>query len=382
MLNSSGFDAVVIGAGISGLACASELARRGHSVLVLERHARAGLETSSHNSEVVHAGLYYPPDSLKAQSCVEGRERLYERCARFAIDHRRVGKLIVASEASEIAALERIRECALACGAVDGDSLISLGSAALQAHDARLRGVAALFSVNSGIVDSQALLQSHVVELEAVGGVVAYHHEVVGLERSGASWCVYSRSAGAAESEEAFEVDAPLVVNAAGLAADRIAALAGVDVDARRWRLHFCKGDYFALAPGVAAPTRHLVYPVPSGAGLGVHVTLDLGGRMRFGPDASYVDAVSYDVEASKAAGFRERVARYLPEARDWPLKAWLPEMSGVRPKLQGEGEAFRDFVVESPPETPGMLHMLGIESPGLTASEALARRACDVLGA
>lgn len=366
-MSSAGPQVAVIGAGVVGLACAAELARAGWAVVVLERHARPAQESSSRNSQVLHAGIYYPAGSLKALCCVEGRDLLYERCARLGIPHRRLGKLIVAADPAEVEALDQIRARALANGA---GGITALDARELREREPRVRGLAALWSPNSGIIDAHALADSFQAELEAAGGEVAFRTEVLGLEPRGSGWRVQTRG----PDGEHFALEVERVVNSAGLECDRIAGLAGVDVDARGWRLRPCKGDYFAAAPGLGALTRHLVYPVPAGGGLGIHVTVDLGGRYRLGPDAEYVDRPSYEVDPAKAERFAASVSRWLPELRPEHLS---PEMAGVRPKLQGPGEPFRDFVVADGAAVgaPGTVHLIGIESPGLTAAPALARR-------
>ncbi len=358
-------DVAVIGAGIVGLATAAELAARGRSVVVLERHARAGQEISSRNSQVIHAGLYDPPGSLKARSCVEGRALLYERCVRQGIAHRKLGKLVVATREEECADLEALLERARENGAGD---VALLEAAEVRRREPRVRALAAIESPESGIVDAHALVASYHAELEARGGSIALRTEAVELTPRAHGWRVGTRGA----DGRVYVLDAGCVVNAAGLAGDRVAELAGLDVDALGWRLHPCKGDYFAVAPGLGALTRGLVYPVPAGAGLGIHVTVDLGGRYRLGPDATYVETPDLQVDSEKASAFAELACRFLPELRAEHLHA---EMAGIRPKLQGPGDPFRDFVVEEARETPGMLHLIGIESPGLTAAGALARR-------
>lgn len=365
-------DVAIVGAGVVGLACAAELARAGRQVLVLERHAGSAQETSSRNSQVLHAGIYYPAGSLKALCCIEGRDLLYERCARLGIPHRRIGKLIVAAEAGELEALDQIRVRAIANGA---GGIEALDAREVRAREPRVRALAAVWSPNSGIVDAHALADSFQAELEAEGGQVVFRTEVLALEPIGAGWRVETRG----PDGERFSLEVGNVVNAAGLESDRVAGLAGVDVEACRWRLRPCKGDYFAAAPGLGALTRHLVYPVPAGGGLGIHVTLDLGGRYRLGPDAEYVDRPSYQIDPAKAERFAASVARWLPELRPEHLS---PDMAGVRPKLQGPGDPFRDFVVADGAGVgaPGTVHLVGIESPGLTASPAIARRVARLL--
>ncbi len=339
---------------------------------MLERHDAIARETTSRNSEVVHAGIYYPPGSWKARLCVAGREALYARCEREGIPHRRCGKLIVAVEPGEVAALERLQRSGGENGA---PALALLDGAAAARLEPAVRAVAALHSPATGIVDGHALCLSYLAEAEAHGAVLALRHEVRAIEPRSGGWALEARDPDGAPAR----VAAAAVVNAAGLASDRIAALAGVDVDAAGYRLHPCKGDYFALAPGAALRLGTLVYPVPAGPGLGIHATLDLGGRIRFGPDAEYVDALHYDVDPAKAAGFARAVGRYLPGLRAEQL---APDYAGIRPRLAGPGEAFRDFVVaeESAAGLPGLVNLIGIESPGLTASEAIGARVVELL--
>lgn len=376
-------DVLVIGAGVVGLACAAALARAGRSVVVVERQRGIARETSSRNSQVLHAGLYYPTSSWKARLCVAGRDALYERCARLGIPHRRIGKLVVATAPGEVAALERFA----ALGAANGAPGLELIDAdAVRRREPDVCAVAALVSPATGIVDAHALALSFAAEAEAHGAALALGREVVAIEVAPGGFRVAARGAdGALEA-----VGAAAIVNAAGLAADRVAALAGVDVDARGLRQHPCKGDYFALAPGAPLRFRQLVYPAPApaactaasqapGAGLGVHVTLDLGGRIRLGPDACYVDRLDYAVDPGKAGAFAEVARRYLPALR----AEWLsPDQAGIRPRLAGPGEAFRDFAIEeaSPDGLPGLVNLVGIESPGLTASPAIADRVVELL--
>ena len=359
-------EVLVVGAGVVGLAVASELSAQ-RAVVVVERNAAPGLETSSRNSEVIHAGLYYPTDSLKAVCCVEGRVALYERCARLGIPHRKLGKLIVASDASEIGALEDIQARARANGAGVGEIL---DAAAVRHLEPRVRAVAALHSPETGIVDAHALVSSHQAECESNGGLVVLRTTILGLSPRGSGWTVCTRTA----EGERFDIEAGCVVNAAGLGADHVAGLAGIDVDRAGYRQHPCKGDYFAVAPGLGRLCERLVYPVPVPGGLGTHVTVDLGGRFRLGPDVTYVEAPTYEVDPAKAGEFARAVGRYLPEIRPEHLS---PDFAGIRPKLQGPGEGFRDFTIEegSALGAPGLVNLLGIESPGLTSASAIARR-------
>ncbi|MEM7409250.1 MAG: NAD(P)/FAD-dependent oxidoreductase [Myxococcota bacterium] len=357
-------DAVVIGGGVVGAAVAAGLARRGLAVMGFERREAFALETSSRNSEVIHAGIYYPPGSWKARLCVSGREALYAFCAERRVPHRKLGKWIVATHADEHAVLEDLR----ARGTENGvPGLRFLGEAERRAEPS-LACIAALESPETGIVDSHALCAALVAESESLGTVWLLEREVRGIERVSAGYRLEVHS----EAHGTERVSAACVVNAAGLFSDRVAALAGIDLDAAGYRLYWCKGDYFALARRDALVVSRLLYPVPTGAGLGVHVTLDLAGGVRFGPDAHYVDTLDYGVDASRAGAFGGALRRYLPALED----AWLvPAFAGLRPKLSGPGEGVRDFVLaeESARGLPGFVNLIGIESPGLTASLAIA---------
>ncbi len=367
-------DVVVVGAGVVGLATAAALARAGRDVVVLERHERLAAETSSRNSGVIHAGLYYPEGSHKARLCTRGRELVYARCAEHGIGHRQVGKWVVACEDAEVATLERLCELGTRNGA---PGLEVVDGAEVTRAEPHVRAVAGLRSPRTGIVDAHALCLSFAAEAEAHGAAIGLRVELLEVAGQGGGLALTVCDAGGERST----LRCRALVNAAGLEADAVAACAGIDVDAAGYRQHPCKGDYFALAPGAPLRPRGLVYPAPSGPGLGIHVSLDLGGRVRLGPDATYVEVPHYDVEAGKADAFAAAAGRYLPgiEAR------WLtPDGAGVRPKLAGPGEPFRDFVIaeESARGLPGLINLLGIESPGLTAAPALADEVVALLGA
>lgn len=363
----AGFDVVVIGAGVVGLAIAARLARSDRSVLVLEREDGIARGITSRNSEVIHAGIYYPADSLKAALCVEGRERLYDWCEAKRVDHRRLGKLIVATSAEEEPVLEDLQ----ARGRANGVARLELlDGAACQALEPGIFARAALHSPDTGIVDGHGLCLSLLAAAESGGAVLALARTVEALEPRSFGWRVDVRG----EGGNTEQIDAGLVVDAAGLDADGVAELAGLPVDALGWRQHPCKGDYFSLAPGVKSLPQRLIYPVPQQAGLGIHATLDLAGRVRFGPDAEYVSSPGYEVDPAKSVIFREAAMRYWPALREAEL---VPDYAGIRPKLAAPGEAFRDFVVEetSAKGAAGFIACLGIESPGLTAALALAER-------
>ena len=347
-----------------GLAAAAALARGGASVLLLERREALARETTARNSEVVHSGIYYPAGSLKAELCVRGRDLLYARCENENIPYRRLGKWIVAVDAAELALLSR--RCAR--GDANGaPGLRMLAREEILRGEPALRVVGALESPATGIVDAHALCLSLAAEAEAHGGVIALRSEALAIERSAAGYRVATRGA----DGEGAEIACGGVVNAAGLEGDAVAARAGLDVAARGYRLHPCKGDYFALAPGVRLAVSRLVYPVPAGAGLGVHVTLDLAGRLRFGPDASTCPRHA-PTSTPKAARFAAAVSRYLPGA---PVAG-----AGLRRRasqIAGPGVAFRDWRCrKSGGRAARLRELIGIESPATAALHLIGQSA------
>jgi D-amino-acid oxidase len=379
-MDADGFDVLVIGAGVIGLAIAARLARPRRSVLILEAEPGIARGITSRNSEVIHAGIYYPAGSLKARTCVEGRRRLYAWCAEHRVAHRRLGKWIVASDPAEDAILDDLLERGRANG-VEG--LVRVDARRLACEEPYLRVDGAIESPETGIVDAHGFCLSLLAEAESRGAVLAPGRRVTALDRTGSGWRAEVQGDGTRET-----IGASRVIDAAGLAADEVATLAGLDVDALGWRQHPCKGDYFALGPGQRTPGRspsRLIYPVPQQAGLGIHATLDLAGRVRFGPDAEYVPrSVPSDraflVDPDKADGFVTAIQRYLPEIAGARL---VPDYAGIRPKLSAPGQGFRDFVVEecSAQGAPGFVACVGIESPGLTASLAIAEHVAALAG-
>jgi len=360
-------DAVVVGAGVVGLAVARALARQGLETLVLERETAIGQGVSSRNSEVIHAGLYYPPGSLKARLCVRGKQLLYEFCASHQVAHRRCGKLVVATDAGQLAGLRALQAKAAANGVHD---LQWLGAAEAQALEPQLRCEAALLSPSTGIVDSHGLMLALQGDLERHGGAVGLASEVRAIAPAAQGQVLSAALPGG----EQMALQARLVVNAAGLWAPWLAAhTAGLTGQPAA---HYSKGCYFSLQG--RAPFSHLVYPLPQDAWLGVHLTLDLGGQARFGPDAQWLESVAtpdqldYAVAPERADGFYADVRRYWPGLRDGALQ---PAYSGVRPKIHGPGEAAPDFRIDGPAQhgVAGLVNLLGIESPGLTSALAIA---------
>jgi L-2-hydroxyglutarate oxidase LhgO len=349
---------VVVGAGVCGLAVAGELAERGLAPLVIERRGGAGRETSTRNSGVIHAGLYYPRGSAKARLCVRGNRLLYAFCQRAGVEHRRLGKLVVATSIEQVSELEQLADRARDNGAA---TLELVDGAVARRLEPRVRAEAALVSASTGVVDAHELVKALEARARHAGAEVCYRCVLIAAEPAGDGWLLTLRM----PDGQLEALVTPLVVNAAGLDADRVARQLGE----ARWQLHWCRGDYFAAPRSAAAGVSRLIYPLPSRHGLGVHATLDLGGRLLLGPDTTYIarEPEQPDVDAAKAASFRAAGARYLPHLADVELS---PDSWGIRPKLQASGEPVADFVIE-----PGRasLHLVGIESPGLTASLAIA---------
>jgi L-2-hydroxyglutarate oxidase LhgO len=351
-------DAVVIGAGVVGLAVARALAMAGREVVILEAEDAIGTHTSSRNSEVIHAGIYYPKGSLKALTCVAGKHRLYEYCESHGVPYRNCGKLIVATNADQISNLKEIKEKAWQNGVADVD-FISVDEA--KAWEPQLSCVAALHSPSTGIIDSHSLMLAYLGDAEAHGAMLALKSPLLGGELTGDGIVLHATD---------MTVKANVVVNSAGLRAPSVAkSIEGFD------RKHvpgefYAKGNYYSLTG--KTPFKRLIYPVPEPGGLGVHITLDLAGQARFGPDVEWIDRIGYDVDPGRAAKFYAAIRRYWPALPDGALS---PGYAGIRPKTAGPGEPAPDFEIQGPSRhgIPGLVHLFGIESPGLTASLALA---------
>ncbi|WP_342617397.1 NAD(P)/FAD-dependent oxidoreductase [Rhodoferax sp. GW822-FHT02A01] len=353
-------DCLVIGAGVVGLAIARALAQQGRDVVVVEAQSAIGTQTSARNSEVIHAGIYYPEGSLKARLCVRGRQLLYAYCAERTIAHRRCGKLIVATDEDQLKALVQLQLRAQANGVSD---LVWLDGTQAHTLEPALRCVAALHSPSTGIVDSQSFMRALHADLEDAGGVVVFNTRVERRDdqgERGAQWVL----------QDGTRVVAMSVVNAAGLQAPDLACqIEGLD-SAHIPTPHFAKGNYFALTG--RAPFSRLIYPAPEAAGLGVHLTLDLGGQARFGPDVEWVDdPEDLQVRPQRGDVFYAEVRKYWPEL---PHGALVPAFAGMRPKISGPGEAAADFCIQGPQDhgVPGLVNLFGIESPGLTSALAI----------
>ncbi len=373
IMNEPDFDVLVIGGGVIGLAIAAAAAERGREVVLVERHESFGRETSSRNSEVVHAGLYYPPGTLKTRLCVEGRRELYRLAAERGVPFRKCGKLIVAVSDAEVPGLEALKRRGEE-NSVAGLRLLSAEE--VRQHEPHVTVAAGLLSPESGIIDTHRLMATFKHAAESAGAETVFNCEVTGLERSGDSWGVRYRDAA-----EEGGISARAVVNAAGLGAQDVMRMAGLEPEKMNLKLHLCKGSYFSVGGGKRGMVSALVYPSPEKylAGLGIHTVVDMGGGLKLGPDAEYVKEIDYTVEAAGREVFARRVQAFLPFIKAADLE---PDMSGIRPKLAGPGEPARDFHIahEAVAGAPGFFNLAGIESPGITASPAIARLVADMM--
>jgi len=365
-------DVAIIGAGVIGLAMAGEIAQQKKEVFAFEKNHSFGLETSSRNSEVIHAGIYYPENSLKTKFCVEGKRLLYELCQKHGISHKKLGKIIVAVSENEVPQLEKLYEQGRKNGVHD---LMLLSQTELKKLEPNIEARAGLLSPSTGILDSYSLLKFLYNQARERGAEFVFNTEVIGIEKAGAKYKVKIRDR---DGISAFV--AHVVVNSAGLNSDKIARLAGMDMAKAGYDLHYCKGEYFSLSSKYRNLVSKLIYPTPEQAGHGIHVTLGLDGRLRLGPDARYVEAIDYSVDEAQKEAFYNSARRFLLLIE---LEDLAPEFAGIRPKLQAPGETFRDFVIahEERAGFPGLINLIGIESPGLTAALAIARYVGKMVG-
>ncbi len=359
---------LIVGAGIVGLACARAAALAGHDVIVAEAASAIGTGTSSRNSEVIHAGLYYPTGSKRAFHCPRGRRMLYDFCVSHGVPHRKCGKLVVATNETEIGRLETVYRQAQINGC-EGIELID--RVAARRLEREVFCLLAMRSPETGIIDSHAYMRALRGDLEDRGGMIALNTPIERLAHVQGRWEVRYGSDGA----ESIRVDA--VVNAAGLGAQRLARASEGYPPERVPRLVLAKGNYFSFA---GRPVfSQLVYPVPIHGGLGIHVVLDLGGRMRFGPDVEWIERENYDVDPARAGAFYQRIRDYWPGLPDNSL---TPDYAGIRPKLSGPGEAAVDFMIDAPRDhgLPALVQLFGIESPGLTSALSLGEEVVSYL--
>ncbi len=361
-------ETVVIGAGVVGLAVARQLARDGKEVLILEAADAFGTETSARNSEVIHAGIYYAKDSLKARHCVRGKHLLYDYCEQYGVTRKRCGKLIVATDESQVAVLDDINQRASANGVAD---LQKLSASQVAELEPQIQCHAALLSPSTGIIDSHGLMLSMLGDAETHGAVLALNSPVVSMKTVASALELEIGGA------DAMTLRTREVVNSAGLSAcDLAATVDGIDANSVPQPL-LAKGNYFQLQG--KAPVSRLIYPVPVEGGLGVHITMDLAGQVRFGPDVEWVDKADYEVDPNRADSFYAAIRQYWPALEDGAL---LPDYAGLRPKIQKNQKIYPDFVIQGASEhrVAGLVNLYGVESPGLTACLSIAEQVADVL--
>lgn len=366
----------IIGAGVVGLAVAEALSRKVQGdIVVFERHEKFGQETSSRNSEVIHAGIYYPKDSLKSRLCLRGNRLLYGLCEKEGIMHKRCGKIIVSTNEEEIKKIEAIYANAVSVGVPE---LKLIGKEEVNRLEPDIFALNGIYSGSTGIVDSHGLMNYLYQKAQANGVMFVFNAGIKTIKGRGPYMLT---------DQKDDSVNSEYVINCAGLESDKVAKMAGFDIDKLGYRLHYCKGDYFSVK-GSKSKLNHLVYPVPreEGYGLGIHATLDLDGYFRLGPDDEFLEKINYDVDPKKRHEFYESAKTYLPWLKEDLL---APDTAGIRPKLQGPGEGlpagrqgFRDFVIkeESGNGYPGFINLIGIESPGLTAALAIGEMVSNLL--
>ncbi len=366
----------IIGAGVVGLAIAQKLSEDHDDVFVIEKHNTFGQETSSRNSEVIHAGIYYPQGSLKAMLCVEGKEMLYNYCERYEIPYRKCGKLIVATSDEEVNVIEGVRATAVRNGVTD---LLTLNRSEIAKMEPSIYAVSALFSPSTGIIDSHSLMKQYETNTFKNGGQIVYRSEVKSITRIKNGYRI-----GLSDSDgREYSFTTGTVINAAGLASDKVSEMAGIIDD--NLKIVFCKGEYFRINPPKNRLVNMLIYPVPHPKleHIGVHVTVDMAGGVKLGPDVKYLESniQDYRLTPSKQEAFFRSVKNYLPFLS---IEDISPEMAGIRPKLQKPGEQVRDYYIkeESDRGYPGFINLIGMESPALTSSLAIARYVSDLVDA
>ena len=362
---------VIIGAGVVGLAIAAELSHSNNHIYVFEKNRTFGLETSSHNSEVIHAGIYYPENSLKAKFCVQGNRLLYELCEKYSIPYKRLGKIIVAADDNETREVERLYRQGIKNGI---DDLKLLSRDEVKKLEPNVSAISGLLSPSTGVIDSYNLMRSFHGRAKENGADFIYNTEVIGINKTPQGYKISVK-----DREGVSSIVARVVINSAGLFSDKVAQLAGIDIEKAGYKLYYCKGEYFSLSPRLGRLVNRLVYPIPEQAGVGEHITLSLDGTIRLGPNVKYVDTIDYSVDENDKPNFYRAAHRYLPAIE---LDDLVPDFAGVRPKLQGPGEDFRDFIIreESDKGLNGLIDLIGIESPGLTSSPAIVKYVAGIV--
>ena len=358
-------DIAIIGAGVIGLAIASHVTRAGREVYVLEKNKTFGQEQSSRNSEIIHAGIYYEKDSLKAKTCLEGNSLLYQLCERNGIAYKKCGKIIVATSDIEAEKLEKLFER----GNDNGVPLKMLSQREMTRLEPNMKGIAAFFSPTTGIVDSYSLMRYFLGKAKENGTQVVFKTEVTGIEKVSGGYEV-----SVDDPSGGFSFMTRVLVNCAGLYSDKVAEMAGINIDEAKHNLHWCKGEYYSVSGGKNRLINRLIYPVPMTISVGVHVCFDVNWRLRLGPLFYYVNEISYKVDDSRKEAFLESsTVKALPFIEPADLD---PESAGIMAMLQGEGEGFRDFVIKHEYDRglPGFINLVGIDTPGLTSSPAIAR--------
>ena len=361
-------EVTIIGAGVVGLAIAEEVSKSQKNVFLIEKHPTFGQETSSRNSEVIHAGIYYTKDSLKSRLCVEGKKLLYDYCRKYDVPYNNCGKLIVATSEDEISIIEGIRHTAIENG-VDDIELIDRGRIAEM--EPNIFALKALYSPSTGIVDSHSLMKQYETNTVNNGGQIVYESEVTGVRRINGGYEVNLFDA----DKQNYRFTSRIVINSAGLTSDKVSEMAGMQDE--NLKILFCKGEYFRVNPPKNRLVTRLIYPVPHSnmEGIGIHVTVDMGGGVKLGPDVRYLESNVYDYKLTpaKQEAFYRSAKKFLPFLEYDDI---APEMAGIRPKIQKPGEPLRDFYIseESKRGNPGFINLIGMESPGLTASIAIAK--------
>ncbi len=360
-------DITIIGAGVIGLATAWEISRnhKNIEIVVLERHNTFGQEISSRNSEVIHSGIYYQQNSLKTKLCIEGKERLYRICDEYNIPYKRLGKLIVATNVEEEKNLEKLFQQGLNNGVLD---LQMLSQKEITKIEPNVVARTAIYSPSTGIIDTHSLMKCFERQAINNGVIISYNCEVVELAYNGDIYKVEIRDV----DKKPYSFLSKVIVNCAGLFSDKIAEMVGIDIKKANYNLHYCKGEYFRVCGGKGRYINHLIYPYPTDKSLGIHSVIDLQGEIKLGPNAFYVDEINYDVDLSHQLEFYESAYRFLPFIEQDDL---APDMAGIRPKIQAEGEPIKDFVIKDEQDKcfPGFINLIGIESPGITASLSIA---------